>query len=1061
MRTAIIALSLALALSAAGEESPMIDLIVRFRAPSTGMGARAVSARSVAIDARVADLRRDLDRLAGSRRGLSANAVSAAGAPRIRRTFHRTFFGAGVRVPRELRASIAALPYVATVQEARTLKPLLYESVPHIRADKVWSSTGMRGAGVVVAVIDSGIDYNHVALGGGFGTNHKVIGGWDFVDDDADPMDSFGNGTFLAGIVAGDGDGLLGVAPDASLLAYRVTDYIRIDETDILAAIERAVDPDQNGDLSDHADIAIMSLDGVSIDDDPLVEAIESATKAGVLFCVAAGNDGDYGNLGTPATAPSAISAGASDDQDAVTDFSSRGPSLDFGIKPEIVAPGVAIGSTWLGGDYVERDGTSASAAHVAGVAALVKSLHRDWTPAEIKSAIVATSVPLDQDVMTAGAGRVDALNAATATTLVTPPFVNFGQENPTIAVWSSSRDVTLRNVSPNVQTYTAGVRGARAGIAVSVTPPAITLAPGESATVTIGVQVTNRDAPKRLQGSMSYGGQIEWSGGEAPFHVPWAFVEGGFVRVDVPDAFNWMEVSFLSAAKQRDDGVYAGFARAFFGYEPVDVVVQYPWGFVFAEQVDPFAHPRLQVDGSSAQYQIETETTGEKGQRLSAPEGLCVERFALAFASGRKFSFGQTPGGRRLLGPLSQRVKVHPMHSCADVEHATMYTALHPPFSGLSSNVISTLHPQWLRQDIQFDARDGDLISAASLMRFRGEKETSFLDGGWSFILQPIGPQLTFYYTGSPSPELDLVTMTERYGHCYEPKLGSEVGCRLLGNLVLYLNGADVTLENSIHRDDFSPMAYRVPSGSPLVLGTAPVWPAVSFARSNSYWHAGTTWFGSLGEERSDDTRQAVTLVRDASGTIVGDSSKEVIGGQQILPHGMYSIESVNANYRINGAKATATVNASIDTTRGDASLPSFTGLRIEDANGRQVSVVGRDAPASLVFSITDFHSEGTRFLQKPPREDATRVEYRPSGSSEWRTLTPLIEAHAYQNNQYPYGGDGTTWRVDLSPVTRSWSGYADFRIHAEDDAGNEITLRLEPALFIGGDPKRRSTRH
>src|SRR6185503_6055758 len=125
------------------------------------------------------------------------------------------------RVKREQRDAVAALPYVASVYEERKLTPLVTESAKHIRADKVWTNPGTRGKGVVVAVIDSGIDYNHIALGEGFGEGHKVIGGWDFVDNDADPMDLYGHGTYVAGIIAGNGGGLLGIAPEASLLAFR------------------------------------------------------------------------------------------------------------------------------------------------------------------------------------------------------------------------------------------------------------------------------------------------------------------------------------------------------------------------------------------------------------------------------------------------------------------------------------------------------------------------------------------------------------------------------------------------------------------------------------------------------------------------------------------------------------------------------------------------------------------------------------------------------------------------------------------------------------------------
>src|SRR5215217_8090568 len=84
------------------------------------------------------------------------------------------------------------------------------------------NATGGTGKGVVVAVIGSGIEYRHPALGGGFGPGNKVAGGWDFVDNDADPQDGTGTGTFAAGLIAAKSHVMTGVAPDATLLAYRV-----------------------------------------------------------------------------------------------------------------------------------------------------------------------------------------------------------------------------------------------------------------------------------------------------------------------------------------------------------------------------------------------------------------------------------------------------------------------------------------------------------------------------------------------------------------------------------------------------------------------------------------------------------------------------------------------------------------------------------------------------------------------------------------------------------------------------------------------------------------------
>jgi hypothetical protein len=177
------------------------------------------------------------------------------------------------------------------------------------------------------------------------------------------------------------------------------------------------------------------------------------------------------------------------------------------------------------------------------------------------------------------------------------------------------------------------------------------------------------------------------------------------------------------------------------------------------------------------------------------------------------------------------------------------------------------------------------------------------------------------------------------------------------------------------------------------------------------------------------------------------------------VLPLGAYTSESTNRNYKIAGANGKATVNTSFDLRRNDPIYQIFTGLRIVDANDQQVAVVDRDAGAKLLFSIAD--TDGHTANRRPPREEATRVEYRLTNTSEWRPLPAMIEARQYQNNSFLFAGVGTMWRADLSSVTRNYTGFVDLRIHAEDNDGNAIDLQLEPALFVGKDVRRRAARH
>nr|WLD25882.1 hypothetical protein [Streptomyces sp.] len=221
-------------------------------------------------------------------------------------------------VPASETARLAALPGVVAVRPDTRIQVRTSVSVPLTGAPEVWKRedpAGVKatGKGTVVAVLDSGVDYGHPDLGGGFGKGHKVVGGFDFANDDADPMDDNGHGTHVAGIIAGKAakkGGVTGMAPDARLLAYKVIGADGSGYTsDIIAGIEAATDP-----AGPHpADVINMSLGGPGDGTDPLGRAATAAVRAGVAVVAAAGNDGPgSGTVNSPASADGVIAVGAS-----------------------------------------------------------------------------------------------------------------------------------------------------------------------------------------------------------------------------------------------------------------------------------------------------------------------------------------------------------------------------------------------------------------------------------------------------------------------------------------------------------------------------------------------------------------------------------------------------------------------------------------------------------------------------------------------------------------------------------------------------------------------------
>lgn len=180
------------------------------------------------------------------------------------------------------------------------LMPYLEKSVPYIGASPTMG--GLDGDGILVAVIDTGIDYTHPDIQG-FGPGGKVVGGFNFVDPSQLPLDTNGHGTQVAGIIAAEGS-INGVAPAVRLLAYKVSEDGEGVRSDLITrSIQRAI--------KDGADIINISL-GVNKTNNAIDGAIAEAVEKGVIVVAAAGNDGSrQSTIGSPGRSPPAITVGA------------------------------------------------------------------------------------------------------------------------------------------------------------------------------------------------------------------------------------------------------------------------------------------------------------------------------------------------------------------------------------------------------------------------------------------------------------------------------------------------------------------------------------------------------------------------------------------------------------------------------------------------------------------------------------------------------------------------------------------------------------------------------
>ena len=424
-----------------------------FAAPAVHLSARADTG-NVRLD-------RELQERAGARPGSSRvilrlkPGVSPAAADlairKVKGTSGRRLLSVGGQVayvPNSSLAALAALPGVQSVSLDRRVYGTIERSAAAVGATWVRERLGFDGAGVGIAIIDSGVANWHDDLG-----SSRVTRFADFVNFQPAAYDDYGHGTHVAGIIAGNGHDSQGrrrgIAPGATLLVEKVLDaagqgYI----SNVIAAIDYAI---ANRDALGIRVINLSVAAGVfeSYTTDPLTLAAKRAVEAGIVVVSAAGNLGrspegavQRGGVGAPGNAPWVITVGASShngtvdrSDDTVAAFSSRGPTaIDLEPKPDLVAPGVGIESTAEAGStlwntkplmrlwgtvptatepYLSLSGTSMAAPIVSATIALMLQANPRLTPSQVKAILEFTAESrAGYDAMTQGAGFLNARGA-------------------------------------------------------------------------------------------------------------------------------------------------------------------------------------------------------------------------------------------------------------------------------------------------------------------------------------------------------------------------------------------------------------------------------------------------------------------------------------------------------------------------------------------------------------------------------------------------------------------------------------------------------------------------
>ena len=478
----------------------------------------------------------------------------------VHSTLSKTINGFVISASEEDALSLANSKGVKRVVKDTIVAKQLSNSVTMIGADEIWqrkdrSQRDITGHGITVAVIDTGVDFTHPDLGGCFGAGCKVSSGYDFVDGDDIPDDVDGHGTHVAGIIAANGT-LRGVAPAANIMAVKALNddgYGFI--SDIIRAIEYAVDPDGDITTDDGADVINLSLGGVGSPNDPMATAVDAAVNAGVVVVAAAGNEGNYGDIAnfSPASSRSAITVGSVDPDGSLSEFSSKGPAVGGDtLKPEVVAPGGSIQSLAVGGGTKVLSGTSMASPHVAGLAALILQARPDANAEEVKARLISSARDIGLNPFSQGYGLVHGPSAIDQTLLITSANLFLGRLDDSMSGVVIEKELTFQNTDTDKKNVSIEIpKNLPTQVEVSTSKSSIELESGETQTVTIRTllaDITSVNYPQDRSGS--YFDDIIVSTSEETLNIPLSFQRSLLLTI-THDNPNSIDISVDSAGSE------------------------------------------------------------------------------------------------------------------------------------------------------------------------------------------------------------------------------------------------------------------------------------------------------------------------------------------------------------------------------------------------------------------------------------------------------------------------------------------------------------------------------
>lgn len=1038
-----------------------LDVIVEFRTVplffSKSKTHRGLS--KSAYTSQFSTFRNDLLRLFGS---YTRHYGITASVPEIKNEFYRVFNGVSISLPKAVVNSLFSLSYVKKIYPDKEVTALLGESVPLIKADSIWQQYGIRGDSVVIGILDTGVDYLHPALGGGIGKGFKVIGGYDCYYGDDDPMDDNGHGSHVAGIAAADGE-LKGVAPGASLLALKVLSRNAGGmESNVISGLEHAIDPNGDDNSNDMVDVINLSLGGSGYPEDALSTAVNNAVSLGIVCCVAAGNSGGHGtfcSISSPGTAEFAITTGASNKLDMLESMSSKGPNKSNSfIKPELLAPGASILSVSMGDGYVYNTGTSMAAPHVAGACALLKSLHPDWTPMDMKSALMSTAKDIKEEVMSQGAGRIDVLSAAKVSTLFNPCHLSFGLDNLNSATWIKSDTILFKNISQVVQNYKISFTGLIPAMHLQASPQEFSLAPGTSAEVIIRLETNNNHIPDPLTASMSFSGSVIINTTSGLLHLPWAFEKASKLVMN----FEAMGTRFILTDKKKSYGS----EKAIWKGSSAELVV--PPGtydllalysaendtlrIVTRENIVLKGSDTISVKPEDAQNKILLSVKDREGKiieggnsswiyQITFPDSSAIKDITV-FSSLKKYFKCSNMSGRF-------RINIGGVIASDDNRVCVADFNIHG-ITG-SQNLINDyadLIEENVSLDIPFNIIQPEVYFIGGIKLIDGNTVTfggNYLEGykpaGRKWTGKVYIPEHgTKHYNFAPATAIaiadsksssflnssyDFSDVTFAIGlppfSVYEKSVGLFTPLMPPKDIFLTEAGGTISLKNWL----IYPNGYH---NNNSALGAT--------IRPLPYL------YGQMREVYLSLTDKVIYKIFDGNDLLLMDTLKNTHLTE--VKKKKYRTEFSNIRYYIEGFEASAVMNCTYDLSRTNPDPPLINSLQIRNSQGIPESRLDKGEKAAVFLAGCDYLlDQDYQPYKMPLLDDSTQILARQHGENEWKRLNVI---RISQDSII-----GSFYSADISSMTDYDSTALDLKVVLYDASLNITECTFEPAVAIG----------